>query len=118
VLQRFQQISDIVEDLKITARMLKTPIIIAAQTNRSGDKDGADLGNVAESIAISQTSDVVIGLYQDADMEHDGEMEIRVNKNRGGKRPTLRAIWDHEKPEFREKTGRDMLRGGQNGRQQ
>lgn len=110
--KRFQQISDITQDLKIIARMLRIPIIMAAQTNRGGAKDGAELEHVADSIGIAQDSDVVIGLFQDEDMERDQEMEIRVNKNRGGKRPKFKAIWRHETQEFREKTMRDLMGGG------
>lgn len=108
--QRHQQVADITQDLKITARMLNIPIIMAAQTNRGGAKDGADLDNVADSISISQDSDVVIGLFQDEDGERDQEMEIRVNKNRRGKRPKFTAIWKHDTQEFREKNIHERMR--------
>lgn len=108
--KKYQQLTDITQDLKVNARMLRIPIVMAAQTNRSGAKDGADLDNVADAVSISQDSDTVIGLFQDEDMERDREMEMRVNKSRSGPRPKFKAIWDHETPEFREKTMRDMFK--------
>lgn len=112
--KRYQQIAEITQDLKINARMLKTPIIMAAQTNRSAAKDGAELENVADGISIAQDSDTVIGMFQDEDMERDHEMELRVNKSRRGPRPRFKVIWRHETQEFREKTLRDMF-GHRNG---
>jgi replicative DNA helicase len=107
--KKHQILTDITQDLKINARMLKIPIIMAAQTNRSG-KDGADLDNVADSISISQDSDVVIGMFQDDDMEREREMEIRINKNRRGPRPKFRMLWDHDTQEYREKTPKDFFK--------
>lgn len=107
--KKHQILTDITQDLKINARMLKIPIIMAAQTNRSG-KDGAELDNVADAISISQDSDVVIGMFQDDDMERNKEMEIRVAKNRRGPRPKFRMIWNHEDQEYREKTPKDFFR--------
>jgi replicative DNA helicase len=109
-IKKYQIMGEITQDLKVTARRLKIPIVIAAQTNRMGAKEGAELDNVADSIAIAQDSDTVIGLHQDDDMADDNEMEIRVNKSRTGPRPTVRAIWNYDKQEFREKTGLDFFR--------
>lgn len=108
--KRYQQLAEITQDLKINARMLKTPIIMAAQTNRAG-KDGAELDNVADAISIVQDSDTVIGMFQDEDMERAGEMELRVNKSRHGSRPRFNIIWRHETQEFRQKTWDDMFGG-------
>lgn len=107
---RYAQLSEITQDLKINARMLRIPIIMAAQTNRSGFKDGAELENIADSISIGQDSDTVIGLFQDEDMEKAQEMEIRINKSRNGPRPRFRAIWRHETMEYREKTMSDLFK--------
>lgn len=107
--KRYQQLAEITQDLKINARLLKTPIIMAAQTNRSAAKDGAELENVADAISIAQDSDTVIGMFQDEDMERDNEMELRVNKSRHGPRPRFKVIWRHETQEFRQKTMTDMF---------
>jgi replicative DNA helicase len=109
-IQKHQVISEITQDLKVSARRLHIPIVMAAQTNRMGAKDGAELANVADAIAISQDSDTVIGMHQDDDMERDREMEIRVNKSRSGPRPKFRVIWNYETQEFREATLSDFKR--------
>jgi replicative DNA helicase len=113
-IQRYQVIGDIIQDLKVTARRLKTPIIIAAQTNRGG-RDGAEIDNVADSIHIAQTSDTVIGLHQSDEMYRDHEMEIRVVKSRTGPRPKLKAIWNYETQQFRETNLLDFMKRSQNG---
>jgi replicative DNA helicase len=108
--KRYQQLSEITQDLKIYARRLRTPIIMAAQTNREGAKGGAELANVADAISISQDSDIVIGLFQDEEMEERKEMEIRLSKNRQGPRKSFKARWDHELQDFREQTIQDRMR--------
>lgn len=110
--KRYSQLVDITQDLKWTARRLRIPIIMAAQTNRGAAKEGAELEHTGDSISIAQDSDTVIGLHQDEDMEKINEMEIRVNKSRQGPRPRFKMIWDQETPVFREKTLRDMFGGG------
>lgn len=109
-ISKYQQLSEITQDLKHIARTMHTPIIMAAQTNRGGGKDGAELDNVADSISIAQDSDLVFGLFQDQDMADAKLMEIRVNKNRDGKRGKLKAIWDFDRNEFREKTHDDRFK--------
>lgn len=105
-LNRYQQLSEITEDLKMTARLLKIPIIMASQTTRAGAKDGADIDNVADAITISHHSDTMIGLYQDdkGEMAARKEMEIRLVKNRLGPRGiNFKAVWDFDTMTFAEK---------------
>jgi replicative DNA helicase len=103
----WQSITEITQDLKQVARTLKIPILAAAQTNRAGGKEGAELDNVGGSLSIIQDSDIVIGLFADDDMKTQKEMEIRLRKNRDGKIGEFRAVWDHEKMEYRQKTLQD-----------
>lgn len=113
--KKYQLMAEITQDLKITARRLRIPIVMAAQTNRMGAKEGAELDNVADSIAIAQDSDTVIGLHQDQEMFDVNQMEIRINKSRTGPRPTVRAVWNYDKQEFREMTGPDYFTRRRNG---
>jgi replicative DNA helicase len=108
-ISKYQQLSEITQDLKHIARTMKTPIIMAAQTNRHGAKDGADLDNVADSISIAQDSDLVFGMFQDEDMAERKQMEIRLSKNRDGPRGKLKARWDFDENSFRERDGGDMF---------
>lgn len=108
-ISRYQQLSDITQDLKHIARTIRIPILMAAQTNRDGAKDGASLENVADAISIARDSDTVIGLFQDEEMEKCNEMQVRLNKNRDGRRGIIKAIWNYDTMEFREKTAKDMF---------
>lgn len=105
----WQSVTEITQDLKQVARTLKIPILAAAQTNRSGAKDGAELDNIGASISIVQDSDIVIGLHADDEMKERKEMEIRLRKNRDGRLGEFKAIWDHENMIFREKNLNDMF---------
>lgn len=106
----WQSVSEITQDLKQNAMQTGVPILAAAQTNRLGRKEGAELDNVASSISITQDPDIVIGLFADDEMKVNNEMEIRVNKNRDGTIGKFRAVWDHERKVFREKKLGDMFR--------
>jgi replicative DNA helicase len=108
----WQSVTEITQDLKQVARTLKVPILAAAQTNRGGAKDGADLDNIGYALSIVQDSDIVIGLHADDEMKEQKEMEIRLRKNRDGGLGDFRAIWNHETMVFREKTLRDMYKRG------
>lgn len=98
----WQTITEITQDLKQNARTLRVPIMAAAQTNRSGYKDGGDLENVGYSNSIVQDSDIIIGLHADDDMKRMKRMEIRLRKNRDGRLGQFQCIWDHDKTEYRE----------------
>lgn len=106
----WQVVTEITQDLKQNARTLKIPVLAAAQTNRGGAKDGAELDNIGNSISIVQDSDVVIGLYADDDMKERREMQIRLRKNRDGRLGEFQAIWDHENMLFRQKSLTDMYK--------
>jgi replicative DNA helicase len=105
----WQSITEITQDLKQNARTLKIPIVAAAQTNRSGGKEGAELDNIGYSLSIVQDSDIVLGLFADDEMRERREMEIRLRKNRDGRLGEYRVRWDHETMDFREKTKSDMF---------
>jgi replicative DNA helicase len=106
----WQAITEITQDLKQNARVLGIPILAAAQTNRSGGKDGAELDNIGNSISIVQDSDKVIGLFADDEMKQRKEIEIRLNKNRRGRLGKFKALWDHDAQQFREENLRDFKR--------
>jgi replicative DNA helicase len=104
----WQRITDVTQDLKQNARTLGVPIIAAAQTNRQGGKEGAELDNIGGSISVVQDADMLIGLFADDEMKDDNEMEIRLNKNRRGRLGRFKAIWDHDKQEYREQESVDV----------
>lgn len=105
----WQGLTEITQELKQNARTLHIPILAAAQTNRQGGKDGAELDNIGYSLSVVQDADIVIGLFADEDMKLEKEMEVRLNKNRDGRLGKFKTIWDHENMIFREETGRDYF---------
>jgi replicative DNA helicase len=98
----WQSLTEITQDLKQNARTLGIPILAAAQTNRSSNKDGAELENIGYSLSVVQDSDIVLGLFSDEDMRERKRMEIRLNKNRDGRLGKVEALWDYENMTFRE----------------
>lgn len=98
----WQTVTEITQDLKQVARTLKIPIIAAAQTNRSGQKEGADLDNIGYSLSIAQDSDILIGLHSDEELRSRNEMEINLRKNRDGPIGKFMARWDHEHMVYRD----------------
>ena len=107
--QKWQDMEEVAYGLKEIARVSKIPIVIAVQTNRLGAKEGADLSNVGSGIAISQASDILIGMHQDVDMRERKDMELRLQKNRDGKLAIINSLWDHDTLEFREKLLSDVF---------
>jgi replicative DNA helicase len=105
----WQSITEITQDLKQNARTLGIPIVAAAQTNRAGAKEGADLDNIGGSISVTQDADIMIGLFADDEMKEQKLMELRLNKNRDGRLGKLTAIWDHEKLDFRQQGTADKF---------
>jgi replicative DNA helicase len=101
----WQSMVEITQDLKQNARTLGVPIIAAAQTNRSGSKDGSELDNIGASISIAQDADIVIGLHADEDMKKQSKMELRLQKNRMGPLGKIDCVWDHENNFFGEADG-------------
>lgn len=90
----------ITQALKQTARNLKIPIIAVAQTNRASFQDGPQADNVAGSISVIQDSDIVLGLFSDAEMKREKRMQVRMIKNRDGQTQNTDLKWDMESMSF------------------
>ena len=81
---REQQIAEITRKFKQTALREDIPIIELSQLNRDIDKrtdKEPTLSDLRESGAIEQDSDIVIFLY-----EKDGEIKLKISKNRRGRK--------------------------------
>ena len=105
----WESLTEVTQDLKQNARTLKVPIIAAAQTNRSGASEGAELSNVGYAISVTQDPDIAIGLFTNDELRDQNLIEIRLNKNRDGALDRFRAIWNHEKMIFRQQLLTDVL---------
>lgn len=88
---RQQEMSDISRSLKILARELNIPIIVASQLSRAPEQRSDRrpmLSDLRDSGAIEQDADVVMFLYRDEyyneDSQEKGIAEVKVGKQRNG----------------------------------
>ena len=80
--QRERQVADVSRSMKLLAKELRIPILLACQLNRqsANEKRKPRLSDLRESGAIEQDADVVLLLHED----EDGDSSIIVAKQRGG----------------------------------
>lgn len=99
---RYEQMTEIIDDLKRLAKTLNIPILCLAQLNRENE-NRADhrpkLSDLRETGAVEQSADAVIFVhreqyYDTAAEQSDSElMELIVAKNRHGRVGTANMIW-------------------------
>jgi replicative DNA helicase len=105
----WQALTEITQDLKQNARTLNIPVVAAAQTNRAGGKDGAELDNIGYSLSVVQDSDIFLGLFQDDELRENKEMELSIKKNRDGRLGEIRLRWDYGVMHFGDKNPFERL---------
>ncbi|MDR1733558.1 MAG: replicative DNA helicase [Oscillospiraceae bacterium] len=110
---RVQEVSQITRQLKMMAKDLNIPVIVAAQLSRGTEGRGKShrpqLSDLRESGSIEQDADIVLLLYreqyyigekedsgQTEEVAESNDMEIIVAKNRHGFTKTVEFIWDAE----------------------
>lgn len=83
---RWEQITDIVQQLKNLARELRIPIISLAQVKRDVDSRADKLprmGDISDASEIEKEADLIMTLYRDV-QESPGVAQILIEKNRHG----------------------------------
>jgi replicative DNA helicase len=104
---RQQEVAEISRALKLLARDLEVPVICAAQLNRNleyrADKRPG-LGDLRESGALEQDSDIVLFLYREelyqSDGERTGATELIVGKHRNGPTGSVQLIFESQFTRF------------------
>lgn len=93
--QRHEQIGQMTRDLKLMAKELDCPVVVACQLNRGNVDRAPRKSDLRESGSIEQDSDVVVLLHRPigADGEAEDEIEMIVDKNRGGPEGKVTCVW-------------------------
>ncbi len=110
---RAQEVSEITRSLKIMAKELDVPIMVAAQLSRAPEKQGGShrpgLSDLRESGSIEQDADQVLFIYregyyssqqEDPSAVSQNTSEIIVAKNRHGELGTVPLAWQGEFTQF------------------
>ena len=111
---RVQEVSEVTRSLKIMAKELDIPVVVAAQLSRSPEKQSGSsrrpaLSDLRESGSIEQDADQVLFIYRDDYYKNQQEdptavspnsSEIIVAKNRHGELGTVPLAWQGEFTQF------------------
>ena len=113
---KVQEVTEISNTLKTTAKELNIPIIALAQLNRNlmsrmGSNGKPVLSDLKDSGSIEQDADIVMFLYRDEYYHPDSESknigEVIIAKNRHGETGSVELVWLGEVQKFADKA-RDM----------
>ena len=92
---REQEVAETVRQFKKLAMDLDIPVVVLSQLNRAllsrSDKKPT-MGDMRESGAIEQDADVIILLHQAEPEENPSDLEVILDKNRGGTKGTCHLI--------------------------
>lgn len=101
--QRERQVAGVSRTMKLLARELKIPIVIACQLNRTSVKENRKprLSDLRESGAIEQDADIVLMLHEDESDDDRTKSSIIVARHRGGKCGSVDVVFDRPKFVFR-----------------
>jgi replicative DNA helicase len=99
-----------VDQIKHTAVETTIPHILVAQTNREGRSSGVTAETIGESYRISQTCDLMIGLWRDDEMKAENRMKLSVPAHRDGEEhPGVECHWEPDTMTFWELGHDEML---------
>ena len=108
---RFQEVSEIVRDIKSVAKELKVPIIALSQLSRDVEKRGGDipkLSDLRESGEIEQTADLVVFIHRDDYYEQStmslSPTKIVIAKHRNGPTGSVDLVFRKDVSRFENST--------------
>jgi replicative DNA helicase len=98
------EVAEMSRSLKLLARDLDCPVLVAAQVNRAPESRSdrrPRISDLRESGAIENDADVVLLLHHDD--EREGEIELMLAKHRGGPTGTTTLDWEGEYARIRDR---------------
>lgn len=96
---KWERFSNVCEDLHRLTMRLEIPVVVTHQFNLAGKGDKGD-DDTLKFGDVKMWFDIMIGLYQNAEMKQDREMLLKVLKNREGEEVDWVANWDLDKMDF------------------
>lgn len=97
--KEYQGMANMAKALKRVPRTTKIPLFTAAQTNRAGFKEGVRADNVADTIEIFRSADIMLGLERDEE-ETPNEMLVKLVKSRDSAKGQAVMDWDMTHMQF------------------
>jgi replicative DNA helicase len=94
---RVQEVSFLTRELKILARELNVPVLVAAQLSRAVEQRADKrpmLSDLRESGSIEMDADVVLFLYHPEDSGSSSQVDLMVAKHRNGPTGTVRLVFE------------------------
>ena len=112
---RVQEVSEITRNLKIMAKELNVPVVVASQLSRASEQRGKEkrpmLSDLRDSGSIEQDSDIVMFLHRESyynpEFDKPNLAECIVAKNRQGETGTVNLHWEGMYTKFSTMTYRD-----------
>lgn len=102
--QKWEQFSNVCQDLKRLAQREKIPIVVTHQFNASG-KGTEGNEDTLKFADVQMWFDLIIGCYQSEDMKENREMLFKINKQREGDKLDWVSEWDLDRMKFDTKPG-------------
>lgn len=110
--KQFQGMAQMAKDLKKVPQRTGIPLFTAAQTNRAGFKEGVRADNVADTIEIFRSADIMLGLERDEE-DDPFTMFVKLVKARDSGKGEAEMHWDMSTMNFYEKGTFDAKLGKQ-----
>lgn len=101
----YLKVGNAIKGLKRIARMTHIPQFTAAQTTRSGAKDGVKEDNIADSIEIFRSSDILIGLERTEELDEHRQAILKLVKARDSQKGHCTINFDWDTMDFSEYSG-------------
>jgi len=95
----YERGKQVCEEIRALSDRIKCPILSASQVNRAGfNSDTVEMDNIADSMGIAHTCDLIISLSQGEELKENNKMKFQIIKSRISKTGTTGIVdIDYEK---------------------